>query len=168
MPRPSVAHFGSSSCSSSGSRQHHHGQQRRGAQCVVAAAAGLVGCKLVGVGSSAPETVLSNADLEKFVETNDEWIATRTGIRRRHVLAEGETMSTHAAAACKKALEMAGVSAEDVNIVLVATSTPDDAFGSACSVSGVVGCVWCVTPAALQSSRVPARVTDAVVTGPKA
>lgn len=100
----------------------------------VAANAQLVGCKLVGVGSSVPSTVLSNVDLEQFVETNDEWITTRTGIKRRHILAEGETMAQHAAQACTKALEMAGVSAEDVNIVLMSTSTPDDVFGSACQV----------------------------------
>jgi 3-oxoacyl-[acyl-carrier-protein] synthase-3 len=93
-----------------------------------------VGCKLVGVGSSVPATVLSNTDLEKFVETNDEWISTRTGIKRRHVLADGESMAGHAAEACKKALEMANVAAADVNMVIMATSTPDDAFGSACQV----------------------------------
>lgn len=119
-------------------------------QC--AAAAGLTGCKLVGVGSSAPSTVLSNADLEKFVETSDDWIASRTGIRRRHVLAEGETMGGHAAAACKKALEMAGVAAEDVSIVLMATSTPDDAFGSACQVCQPCVCVLAGT------ATVPAAV----------
>lgn len=101
----------------------------------VAANAQLVGCKLVGVGSSVPSTVLSNTDLEKFVETNDEWIQTRTGIKRRHILAEGETMSQHAAQACMKALEMAGIAAEDVDIVMLSTSTPDDTFGSACQVS---------------------------------
>jgi 3-oxoacyl-[acyl-carrier-protein] synthase-3 len=120
---------------SGGSLQQQH-RSRHQLQC--AAAATLTGCKLVGVGSSVPSTVLSNADLEKFVETNDEWIASRTGIRRRHVLAEGETMGSHAAAACKKALEMAGIAAEDVSIVLVATSTPDDAFGSACQVRNPV------------------------------
>lgn len=104
------------------------GQQRR------IAAEALVGCKLVGVGSSVPATVLSNTDLEKFVETNDEWISTRTGIKRRHVLADGESMAGHAAEACKKALEMANVAAADVDMVIMATSTPDDAFGSACQV----------------------------------
>lgn len=83
--------------------------------------------------------MLSNADLEKFVETNDEWISSRTGIKRRHVLAEGENMAGHAAAACKKALEMAGIAAEDVSIVVMATSTPDDAFGSACQVQAAIG-----------------------------
>jgi hypothetical protein len=86
--------------------------------------------------------------LEKFVETSDEWIASRTGIRRRHVLAEGETMGSHAAAACKKALEMAGVAAEDVSIVLMATSTPDDAFGSACQVRRACFCVSPTQPLA--------------------
>jgi 3-oxoacyl-[acyl-carrier-protein] synthase-3 len=78
--------------------------------------------------------VLSNTDLEKFVETNDEWISTRTGIKRRHVLADGESMAGHAAEACKKALEMANVAAADINMVIMATSTPDDVFGSACQV----------------------------------
>jgi 3-oxoacyl-[acyl-carrier-protein] synthase-3 len=78
--------------------------------------------------------VLSNVDLERFVDTNDEWITSRTGIKRRHVLAEGETMVDHAAAACNRALEMAGVAAGDIDLILLATSTPDDAFGSACQV----------------------------------
>jgi 3-oxoacyl-[acyl-carrier-protein] synthase-3 len=109
------------------SRQHH-------CQVSAAAAATLTGCRLAGVGSSAPATVLSNADLAQWVDTNDEWITSRTGIKRRHVLAEGETLTSHAVAACKRALEMAGVDASEVGIVLVATSTPDDAFGSACQV----------------------------------
>lgn len=119
------------------SLQQQH-RSRHQLQCAAAATA-LTGCKLVGVGSSVPSTVLSNTDLEKFVETNDEWISSRTGIRRRHVLAEGENMAGHAAAACKKALEMAGVAVEDVSIVLMATSTPDDAFGSACQVRSQCG-----------------------------
>lgn len=121
---------GKKAFSGSSSQQQH--RSRLQLQC--AAASALTGCKLVGVGSSVPSTVLSNADLEKFVETNDEWISSRTGIKRRHVLAEGENMAGHAAAACNKALEMAGIAAEDVNIVVMATSTPDDAFGSACQV----------------------------------
>eukprot|EP00879_Flechtneria_rotunda_P015013 GHRR01015688.1.p1 GENE.GHRR01015688.1~~GHRR01015688.1.p1 ORF type:complete len:263 (+),score=59.41 GHRR01015688.1:542-1330(+) len=99
----------------------------------------LVGCKLSGVGSSVPSTVISNTELEKLVETSDEWITTRTGIKRRHVLGEGESVASHAAQACRKALEMANVSAEDISIVLMATSTPDDAFGSACQVQAAIG-----------------------------
>lgn len=119
--------------SGSSAQQRRHRQQLRTAAAIATGAA-LTGCKLVGVGSSAPATVLSNADLERFVDTNDEWITSRTGIKRRHVLADGETMGGHAAAACLKALEMAGVDPADVDIVLMATSTPDDAFGSACQV----------------------------------
>jgi hypothetical protein len=104
----------------------------------------LVPCKLAGVGSSTPKTVLTNSDLAKYVDTNDEWIVSRTGIQQRHVLGEGETLSQHAAAASRKALEMAGVSAGEVDLILMATSSPDDAFGNACAVS---------PPAALRQGR---------------
>lgn len=102
------------------------------------------GIRLLGVGSSAPSTVISNADLERLVETNDEWIRTRTGIQQRHVLGEGETMAQHAAKACQGAMEMAGISADQVDMILLATSTPDDAFGSACQVRvrRVAGCMY--------------------------
>lgn len=107
--------------------------------CRAAAAAGLTGCRLVGVGSSAPATVLSNSDLERYIDTNDEWITTRTGIKRRHILGEGESVAQHAANACQKALDMAGVSPDQVDMILLATSTPDDAFGSACQVQALIG-----------------------------
>jgi 3-oxoacyl-[acyl-carrier-protein] synthase-3 len=100
------------------------------------------GCRLLGVGSSAPTNVISNADLERWIDTNDEWITTRTGIKRRHVLAEGETMAQHAATASARALDMAGVLPEDVDMILLATSTPDDAFGSACQVYARCCCWW--------------------------
>lgn len=99
------------------------------------------GCKLVGCGSSVPEAVLSNKDLEQLVETNDEWIATRTGIRRRHILGKLETLSDHAAKASQQALDMAGIAAEDVDLIILATSSPDDLFGSACRVSHAMFCV---------------------------
>ena len=92
------------------------------------------GCKLVGCGSSVPEAVLSNKDLEQLVETDDEWIATRTGIRKRHILGKHETLSDHAAKASQQALDMAGIAAEDVDLIILATSSPDDLFGSACRV----------------------------------
>lgn len=97
----------------------------------------LSGCRLVGVGSSVPASVLTNADLEQLVETNDEWIASRTGIRERHILAEGELLADHAAIAAQRAMEMAGVSPEEIDLVLLATSSPDDIFGSACQVGDV-------------------------------
>lgn len=76
----------------------------------ITCAASMHGMRLAGVGSSVPEKVLTNLDLEKLVETNDEWITTRTGIKQRHVLSEGETLSGHAAAASQRALDMAGAS----------------------------------------------------------
>lgn len=68
--------------------------------------------KMVGVGSSVPTTVLTNDDLSRLVDTNDEWIVSRTGIRRRHVLRPDESIAGHAIEASKKALDMAGASAD--------------------------------------------------------
>lgn len=96
-------------------------------------------CKLIGVGSSAPASVLSNEDLGGFIETNDEWIRTRTGIERRHVLCEGERITDHAISSARSALEMAGVAGADVDMVILCTSTPDDLFGSAAQVRDVTG-----------------------------
>ena len=94
---------------------------------------------MLGVGASVPSTVLTNDDLARLVDTNDEWITTRTGIKRRHVLAPGETMTQHAAAAALKALEMAGIAPQDVDMVILCTSTPDDAFGGAGQVQAAIG-----------------------------
>jgi len=104
----------------------------------------MVPCRIVGVGSAAPAHVITNDDLAKLVDTNDEWITSRTGIKRRHVLSKGETLSELATAASKKALEMAGVAAADIDIVLFSTSSPDDLFGSACTVQAAVGCTKAV------------------------
>lgn len=103
------------------------------------APATLTGCRLLGVGSSVPPAVLTNDDLAKLVDTNDEWITTRTGIKERHILAEGESLAQHAATAARNALEMAGVDGSEVDMVLLATSSPDDLFGSACQVALQVG-----------------------------
>lgn len=97
------------------------------------------GCRLIGVGSSVPETVLSNHDLEKLVETNDEWITSRTGIRRRHILGKSESLAEHAATSCMRALAMANIQPGDVDLLLMATSSPDDIFGSACQVQARIG-----------------------------
>lgn len=78
-----------------------------------------------GIGYYAPEKVLTNADLEKIVETSDEWITTRTGIKERHIAAPGETVSDMAAAAAKAALADAGIAAEAVSHILLYTVTPD-------------------------------------------
>ena len=107
-------------------------------QCKAAAHAS-VAIKLMGVGSAVPEKILTNADLEKLVETNDEWITSRTGIKQRHILGEGESLSQLAATASQRALDMAGVAAEDVDLIILATSSPDDLFGSACAVQALIG-----------------------------
>lgn len=86
---------------------------------------------VAGTGSFAPEKVLTNADLEKLVETNDQWIVERTGIRRRHVVAEGEATSDLAVRAARKACEMAGLDPADVEAIIVGTITPDYPFPSA-------------------------------------
>ncbi len=83
---------------------------------------------LTGTGSYLPEKVLTNADLAKMVDTTDEWIRTRTGIRARHIAAEGELTSDLATHAAKRALAAAGRKPEDIDLVLVATSTPDKTF----------------------------------------
>jgi len=114
---------------------------------------GPLNCRLVGIGSAAPKTILTNSDLESVVETSDEWISSRTGISQRRVLLhptkggestdegeEEESIKTLAADAAKSALEMSKVSPEDIDLVLVATSSPDDMFGDATSVAAALGC----------------------------
>ncbi|MGB1539553.1 MAG: beta-ketoacyl-ACP synthase III [Rickettsiales bacterium] len=81
---------------------------------------------ITGWGSYLPQQILTNADLEKKVETSDEWIRERTGICQRHIAAEGEYTSDLAANAAKAAMEKAGLAPEEIDLVLVATSTPDD------------------------------------------
>jgi 3-oxoacyl-[acyl-carrier-protein] synthase III len=78
-----------------------------------------------GTGMAVPERILTNADLEKIVNTSDDWIVTRTGIRERHVAREDEYMSLFATEAARKALEAAAVDAKDVDLVICATVTPD-------------------------------------------
>ena len=81
-----------------------------------------------GLGHYAPERILTNFDLEKIVETSDEWIRTRTGIRQRHVVAEGESTADIAFHAAQKALEDAGIGASEIDLIIVATCTPDFQF----------------------------------------
>jgi 3-oxoacyl-[acyl-carrier-protein] synthase-3 len=81
--------------------------------------------RIIGTGSYAPLKVLTNADLEKLVATNDQWIVSRTGIRERRIAAEGEETSDMAAMAARRALELAGVSAEEIDLLIVATVTGD-------------------------------------------
>jgi len=100
--------------------------------------------RIAGTGSYLPEKVVTNQDLETMMDTSDEWIQDRTGIKRRHIAAEGETTSDLALAAAGRAMEMAGITAEDVDLIIIATTTPDKVFpGTACIVQrrlGVGGC----------------------------
>ena len=100
--------------------------------------------RIAGTGSYLPEKLLTNHDLEKKMETSDAWIQERTGIKRRHIAADGEATSDLALAAANQALEMAGIGAEDVNLIIIATTTPDKVFpGTACIVQrrlGIRGC----------------------------
>lgn len=92
--------------------------------------AGMGFVKIASIGSYAPEKILSNSDLEKIVETSDEWIVSRTGIRERRILPEDEASSDMALRAAREALEAAGVSAGEVDVIVVATVTPDYLFPS--------------------------------------
>jgi 3-oxoacyl-[acyl-carrier-protein] synthase-3 len=97
-------------------------------------------CSVTGVGSYVPERVLTNADLEKMVETSDEWITTRTGIKERRIAAANELTSDLAAHAARRALEMAGVTAEQLDLIIVASITPDMPFpNTACLVQQKLG-----------------------------
>ena len=97
-------------------------------------------CSVAGVGAYVPERVLTNADLEKMVETSDEWITSRTGIQERRIAGEGEFTSDLAAKAAQSALERSGVTADQVDLIIVATITPDMLFPStACLVQQKIG-----------------------------
>ncbi|WP_404426781.1 beta-ketoacyl-ACP synthase III [Thalassospira australica] len=84
--------------------------------------------RIIGCGSYLPSTVVTNDELSKRVDTSDEWIVARTGIRQRHIAAEGETTSDLAFAAATRAMEHAGVTAADIDMIIVATATPDNTF----------------------------------------
>jgi 3-oxoacyl-[acyl-carrier-protein] synthase-3 len=86
---------------------------------------------VLGVGGYLPEKILTNDDLSKMVDTSDAWITQRTGIRERHIAAEGELTSDLATAAAKRALENAGVDIASIDLILVATATPDNIFPAA-------------------------------------
>ncbi|MCX5932962.1 MAG: 3-oxoacyl-ACP synthase [Cyanobacteria bacterium] len=94
---------------------------------------------LVGTGSALPLVSVSNEQLSRRVDTNDAWIRSRTGITARRVAGPGETITSLATAAAQAALEQAGWAAEDLDLILLATSSPDDLFGTAPRVQGALG-----------------------------
>jgi 3-oxoacyl-[acyl-carrier-protein] synthase-3 len=81
--------------------------------------------RIVGWGKVLPRRILTNHDLEQMVETSDEWIVTRTGIRERRIAGPGESASSMSVAACQEALQRAGARPEEVDLIIIATSTPD-------------------------------------------
>src|SRR5438270_1837409 len=95
---------------------------------------------IIGTGSYTPEKILTNEDLSRMVDTSDEWITTRTGIKERRIAAKDETTSDMATKAALKALEQAKVAPKDLNLILVATATPDMLFpATACFVQKKIG-----------------------------
>ncbi len=100
--------------------------------------------RIEGTGGYLPEKVLSNHDLEKMVETSDQWITDRTGIKKRHIAADGETTCDLAEHAARQAIDAAGILPTDIDLIIVATTTPDRVFPStACLLQqrlGIRGC----------------------------
>ena len=111
--------------------------------------------RIAGTGSYLPAQVLTNHDLEARVDTTDEWIYSRTGIRQRHIVAENEVTSDLALHASRRALEAAGVSAQDLSLIIVATTTPDMIFPSTA----------CLLQAKLGAKNCPAFDVQAVCSG---
>lgn len=99
---------------------------------------------IAGTGSYLPEKILTNAELEKMVETSDEWIVQRSGIRERHIAAENESTTTMAVKAADRALKAAGLSPDQINGIIVATTTPDTTFPAvAVKVQSALGIPQC-------------------------
>jgi len=100
--------------------------------------------RISGTGSYLPQKILTNADLEKMVDTTDEWIVARTGIRERHIAADGEFTSDLALHASLSAIESAGIAKADIDLIIVATTTPDRIFPStACLLQSKLGISGC-------------------------
>lgn len=111
--------------------------------------------RIAGTGGYLPERIVSNKDLEEMVETSDDWIRERTGIKRRHIAAENETSSDMAVAAARKAIESAGIDVGDIDLIVVATTTPDKVFPS----------VACIVQRRLGLEKIPAFDVHAACSG---
>jgi len=104
----------------------------------------MIHSRIVGTGSYLPEKVVTNSELARTVDTSDEWIRTRTGIQSRHVAAEGQLASDLALPAAQRAMKAAGVEATDIDLLIVATTTPDMIFPStACILQSKLGIAGC-------------------------
>jgi 3-oxoacyl-[acyl-carrier-protein] synthase-3 len=111
--------------------------------------------RIIGTGSYLPDKVLTNQDLEKMVDTTDQWIRERTGINKRHIAAENETTCDLAEHASRKAMEAAGKSPADIDLIVLATTTPDQVFPSTA----------CLLQSRLDIHGSPAFDVQAVCTG---
>jgi 3-oxoacyl-[acyl-carrier-protein] synthase III len=98
-----------------------------------------MGVTFIGCGAAAPETVVLNDALAQVVDTSDEWISSRTGIRQRHISHDRESLAGLAAQAAQQALDMAGMMATDVDMIILATSSSEDLFGTACQIQAQLG-----------------------------
>jgi 3-oxoacyl-[acyl-carrier-protein] synthase-3 len=94
---------------------------------------------MIGSGSATANQILTNDDLSEIVETSDEWIQSRTGMRERHICSADDSLANLATQAGMQALEMAGLAATDLDLIILATSTPDDLFGTAVKVQSQLG-----------------------------
>ncbi len=111
--------------------------------------------KIAGTGSYLPERVMHNKEFEKLVDTSDEWIRERTGIKRRHIAADNETTSDMGLAAAREAIEAADISVSEVDLIIVATTTPDKVFPSTA----------CIVQRRLDLHTIPAFDIHAACTG---
>jgi 3-oxoacyl-[acyl-carrier-protein] synthase III len=103
-----------------------------------------VGIAITGSGSATPSTSLDNDELSRMVDTSDEWIAARTGIRQRRLMAPDGSLTQLATQAARAAIDMAGIAPSDVDLILLATSTPDDLFGTASRIQAELGATQAV------------------------
>lgn len=110
---------------------------------------------IAGTGGYLPERVMENKEFEKIVDTTDEWIRERSGIKRRHIAADGETTSDMAVAAARKAMEAAGVDTGDIDLIIVSTTTPDKVFPSTA----------CIVQRQLEIRNIPAFDVHAACSG---
>jgi len=110
---------------------------------------------IAGTGGYLPERVMTNKEFEKIVDTSDEWIRERSGIKRRHIAADGETTSDMGIAAARMAMEAAGVEAGDVDLIIVGTTTPDKVFPSTA----------CIVQRKLEIRKIPAFDVHAACSG---
>lgn len=111
--------------------------------------------RIAGTGGYLPERVVTNKDLEAMVDTTDEWIRERSGIKRRHIAADGETTSDMAVVAARRAIEAAGITSNDIDLIILATTTPDKVFPSTA----------CIVQRRLEIKTIPAFDVQAACSG---